>query len=215
MMHNGIPMQKESKANLIFVVVLIITMVPGVTMLIRRKLNGDRTTSALPDPVPYALAYNQPPPTPPGLQRMEPPFVRDWVSGIVRDKIGPDVRLLTVSNQPVVSDGYFTQAVALVPSADGGSDLWLLIWRDAPPPSDTDPQVTAPARDNAVASAVSLQPIDIPPDVRHALQSVGYIDPPPRTWLGRWHFAASAAPLGELKLLHSVGQPRSENLPLP
>lgn len=211
-------MKTESKANLIFVTILIILMVPGVFMLVRRKLNGDRTSAALPDPVPYALAYNQPPPTPPGLPRMEPPFVRDWVQQIVREKIGIDTSVLRNANEPIVSDAYFTQALSVTRHENGPSDIWLMIWRDAPTPSAGDPQIFLTPASAKPAASISIEPIDVPKDVRHALQGVGYIDPPPRVWLGHWQSSGDggnvAAPK-QIQIKHPLSTPAVETIPLP
>ena len=218
-------MKKESKANLIFVIVLIGTMIPGITMLVRKKLNGDHTSAALPDPVPYALAYNQPPPTPPGLPRMEPAIVRDWVQRVMREKIGIDTSMLRGPDGPVVSDAYFTQWISLqglIPpsgNAGGGADIWLLIWRDQPPATADDPKVASANRPDRFCDVVSLESLRVPVEVRHSLQSVGYIDPPQKVWLGRyrWHFGdyEGGGGIRSFKITHNVSQPREETLNLP
>jgi len=147
-------MKRENKINLIFVTVLILAMIPGITILIRRKLSGQGASAVMPDVPPFAVAYNQPPPYPPGLQRIEPLAVREWVRGVVGDKIGKDVPLLSNSQGAIVSDAFFTQAVAIVPQPNAGTDLWLLIWRDAPPPSKTDPAVGRTGGDDAAVKTV-------------------------------------------------------------
>ena len=204
-------MKRENKINLIFIIVLIAAMIPGLTILIRRKLSGQGASAVMPDVPPFAVAYNQPPPYPPGLQRIEPLAVREWVRSVVRDKIGKEIPLLSNSQGAIVSDAFFTQAVAVVQQPNNGTDLWLLIWRDAPPPSKTDPAVGRTGGDDAAVQ--SLTAIDVPLDVRHALQDVGYIDPPKHAWLGCYRFAGDQPPK-DITLAHRTGRPVTELLHL-
>ena len=217
-------MKKESKANLIFVSLLVCSMIPGIFMLVRKKLNGDMTSAALPDPVPFAVAYNQPPPFPPSLPRREPPVVREWVARLTQEKVGIDVSLMrSATGGPVVSDGYLTQSIAVdggLPTGHGGSiKLWLLIWRESPAITASDPVLSPVSYPENAARVISLEQLPVPKDVRHALQGVGYIDPPQKIWLGCYELQYSDVPgagmLNQIKIAHSSGQPRIEILNLP
>ena len=82
-------MKKDSKYNLIFLVILLAVMVPGAVMLFRKKLEPTARPMYLPDPVRQTLVYISPYETPPGMTRSSPPHTRDWVTQNAVELAGP------------------------------------------------------------------------------------------------------------------------------
>lgn len=185
-------MRKEARLNLIFFGILLVLLAPGFLILMRKKLSGTDEPNYLPDPIPHSTAYNQPLPVPPGLPRNEPPEATEWVNSLVREHVSPTARMLrTGTNQPVVSDAFRTQAIHVHHDGAAGRVV-LLVWDERP---SLEPRVQVEVGAEPAGTSESKRTmIDVPKKVRHALQRVGYVDPPEKVWLVDLGFTASAMP---------------------
>lgn len=173
-------MRKEVKLNLLFFGLLIPLMAPGFVILIKKKLNDPTKPSFGRESVPVSSAYNQPPPVNPRLPRVEPSEARQWVTQLVQDRLGTSTTLVRISNgsAPPMGDAFCTQLLTTTPS------LCLLLWTAREDVSASNPQVTLIAGDQrSTLAEVNAERVDVPKTVRHALQKVGYLDPPERVWL--------------------------------
>ncbi|HEX8323012.1 MAG TPA: hypothetical protein VF595_03785 [Tepidisphaeraceae bacterium] len=175
-------MTRELRANLIFFVCLVLFVSPGFLILMSRKLNGRDRPNDLPDPVPSAIAYVQPPPVPP-LPRIEPKPVRDWVRQLLQDRQGSDARMMRDADKAVVSDRFVTQLVSIAPAENGATRVALLIWDERSELATEQLRLTAEVGGRTIDAVVArTEPIDVTRRVRHALQDVGYVRPPEKVW---------------------------------
>src|SRR5439155_25260156 len=78
-------MTKESRYNLIFLAVLLALMLPGAVILFRKKLEPTLRPMSEPDPVPRTIAYVSNGTVPPGMRRVEPPHLAEWVDQVARE----------------------------------------------------------------------------------------------------------------------------------
>lgn len=165
-------MRKESRANVIFFLVLLVLIAPGFVILMRKKLSGPTDPAHLPTMIPHQAAYIQPDPIPPRAPRVEPAAVRSWVTQQLHDRVDPNASVVRdqTGAGPLVGDKFVTQIVHRV-----GGQLVLLIWRAEIEPLSFETKV-----DGASLGVPSVEWVDVPKDVRHSLQKVGYTDPPER-----------------------------------
>ncbi len=197
-------MSKELRANLIFLIILLVLIAPGFIILIRKKLAGSDQPNYMPDPVPHAAAFNQPPPVPPKVDRVEPTIVRAWVSNQVQERFDPKAALLRSADgtAPVMGDRYITQAAMISRSDAGNVRVALLVWDAAASVSKAPAKmsIVTPAGSMA-ADATDAFSVDVPKDVRHALQSVGFIDPPEKVlWVSGLFVTAPAGDVRSIAL---------------
>lgn len=198
-------MTREFRANLLFLVGLIILITPGFIILMNKKLSAmPGKSNALPDPVPYQIAYMQPLPAPP-VPRREPKAVRTWVRGLIAERLGEPAALAfdqSAATGPVISDQFVTQFLYLSPSTvSQPATITLLRWDDRVDLSAKSPGLQAEfAGGEAAFTQPTAQAIDMPKDIRHNLQNTGYIDPPGKIW---WVSFTGTVPenAGELKKL--------------
>jgi hypothetical protein len=197
-------MTREQRANLIFVSVLILLIAPGAYILLSKKLRGTSDPNFMPDPVSVSAAYNQPLPVQPGLPRVEPPEARQWIGNLLKDRIDPETSVLRdPSGGPVVTDSFRTQ-VAQLSRHDTLASAWLVVWDDRNDLTASQPAIVVyqgPARYQS--SGRNLERLDVPVTVRHALQKVGYLDPPKRIWLVQADFDAAAAKPDRIELIYA------------
>src|SRR5687767_258416 len=123
-------MKRETRYNLIFLAVLLALMLPGGVILFRKKLEPTVRPMYLPDPVPVAVAYLSPEPTPPGKTRVEPARTAEWVKTLARERgVG---RILRGSDElPLTSDKKTFQIVA-ARRVGHGVHISLIDWRETP-----------------------------------------------------------------------------------
>jgi hypothetical protein len=122
--------------------------------------------------IPHQAAYIQPPPIPPRVPRIEPPEVRAWVTRQLHDRINPNTSVARdiTGAGPVVGDRFVTQ---LVQASD--EQLALLIWSSGVEQASI--ALDAGDGPQLLAAAIATS-VDVPKNVRHALQQVGYVNPP-------------------------------------
>lgn len=176
-------MTREARANLIFVVCLVVLSTPGFLILMSRKLGGSTKPNDLPAPVPMETAYVQPPPAPPRLPRVEPPATRAWVQKLLSSRHGPDVPMVRAGGQPVTSDRFVTQLVGLSTGTDGAWEVALLIWDDRGEVATEAIDVSSQSAGRTTPGVIrQTEAVDVPRDVRRSLQDLGYARPPEKVW---------------------------------
>ncbi|MGC4032663.1 MAG: hypothetical protein QM754_13215 [Tepidisphaeraceae bacterium] len=210
-------MTRENRVNVIFLSVLALLMAPGFVILMSRKLSGGGGKSnARPDPVASAISYMQPLPAPP-VPRAEPRRIRDWVAGMIHERLGQDARTVrqdaSPDSLPVVSDRFVTQFAGFTKTAGGKTRLWLIVWEDAPDLHANPPMIEA---GGFTATARPPEIVDMPIEMRHSLQDTGWVDPPPRiAWLNA-DLPAEAASADSIALTrHVAGRDVVERITLP
>jgi hypothetical protein len=183
-------MTRETRANLIFLAVILAILTPGALILFRKKLAPTLKPMGMPEPVPTEIAYLSPLETPPGRKRIEPPHTAKWVESLVRERIGarrlsneflPVIRAQNSDGLPAVSDRKTFQVIATSEYANSMS-IWVLIWQPDPSPL-LDAQVKWHLRNSSTGETVTsraneTQRITVPPLVREELGEFGVLRPP-------------------------------------
>ena len=164
-------MTRELRYNLIFFGSLIVLMSPGFVILMNKKLSGRSEPNYMPNPLPSSIAYMQPPPFSPRMQRVEPTQAREWVTQLLKNS---SILARTPEDRPVMNDTSQVQLLARTPT--GGT---VLLW--APASLTQKPEVKIVDAPTSLTQSAEL--VDVPRPVRHAIQRAGYITPPFRLWL--------------------------------
>ena len=175
-------MKRETRANLIFIVVLLALMTPGVTMtLIRRWKEPGRTL--MPPPIREALAYIDRTAGPAKhMPRVVPPrlgsFVAQVTDRLIRMQSGLTSFVGDGKFAPVMSDDVMLQAVA-AGAHDEKYRVALIAWSGDFVPVQKLFRFEG-TRDGATVPGTmeSYEQQNMPIELRTELQSYGYILPP-------------------------------------
>lgn len=208
-------MRKEVKLNLLFIGILIVLMAPGIVIVMRKKLSGSSKPSYLPHDVPMSVAYNQPPPVPPRLPRVEPSEARQWVTQLLQERVGPNALLSRSEGgaAPVMGDAFVTQLLTVAPRESGWT-VCVMLWTERQDVSERNPTLTLiSSTGRPIVEHVSVERLDVPKLVRHSLQKVGYIRPPEKVWLLTGQAGPTNATPASLTV-RFAGQDAIENVPL-
>lgn len=121
-------MSKETKVNLIALVVLGVLLAPGAIILFNKKLDPEAAPMYLPSVLPPAFAYNDPWERPPHISRIIPRETGQWVRGVAEERMEGDrqVPIQWLSGAVSRGRGFELAAVATVPE---GYEVGLLVWR--------------------------------------------------------------------------------------
>jgi len=172
---------KESRYNLIFLAILLALLLPGAVILFRKKLEPTVRPMSEPDPVPRAIAYMSTGVVPPGMRRVEPPHVAEWVDALAREQLAKDggegetvIRPRDEYDLPLMSQDRSFQVIALR-QTDGNLVAWIVFW-NGKPASDDEVWTTGSA-DPAAAIADS-QVLSLPRLIRDELGENGVLMPP-------------------------------------
>lgn len=169
-------MQKEAKWNLVFLTILIVALIPGAVILVKKKLDPKSHRMGGPDPVRKTTAYIDPfPDLPDDFRRLVSPGAEEWTGSIVKQR---SRMRLSYKGQPVVSEARQFEVLSFTRNPQG-IELIALIWNL--------PEGRKPARINAKA-AVGNEPVEplelthetltIPANLREEFRSAGFIKPP-------------------------------------
>ena len=178
-------MTRETRLNLIFLIVVLAILTPGAVILFRKKLQPTLKPMGMPEAVQREVAYLSPAPTPPGKKRVEPPQLARWVETVVRDRIG-DPRALDESwrkiqrpvdpdGLPLMSDKKTFQLVAAEP-LESEIRLWLILWDHDPAREEIWSVKLADTAEKF--RIIDTRPIEIPDIVRQELGETGITRPP-------------------------------------
>lgn len=167
-------MKKEARYNTIFIVLLLAISLPGIVMLVRKKLNQPPRPSrgALAAPVRTDVVYVDPLPQGPRLTQFVPPLTRQWVAG----------QSPLVARQPsdnVINSTARSFELIGIDRAGGRVTLTLLLW-DPRLPREAQGlgfALVGPAgtREGAIQS---LDTVLVPEPVLEELRNSGYLTPP-------------------------------------
>jgi hypothetical protein len=173
-------MTKETRSNLIFLAIVIVVLLPGAILLVRKKMSPDARRADLPDPVPRTVTFMDPQPLPPGMRRVAPPKTTQWFATLVREKVGNQAvtELIDSDGLPLMSDDKTFQ-LAAVREESGATRIWLASWD----PTDADFFRGARwtlATNERVTEGVgkAFEQIEIPDRVRDELGENGLLKPP-------------------------------------
>jgi hypothetical protein len=193
-------MKREVRNNLIFLGVLLVLMAPGAVILFNKKSTPGERPIGSPDPVRQTTAYMDPYP-PETTERLAPVKTLQWIGGVATEGF-PGNRLTRPTESPAVnapsqasrgsgnvgSASPFERAMvgstqAQVMSrgrwfqviARGGGLVRVIIWDQDADPAKGRLAALADGEDSEIV-ATTRKPL--PKDIRHDLQSVGFVLPP-------------------------------------
>lgn len=190
-------MTRETRANLIFIVIFLLISAPGLVMLVKKKMETGRPPLWLPVPARQSVVYIDPIDAPPTLRRLTPALTAAWVADLVRNRFGAAVVPMTTNGdatEPVMSTNRLAQLVA-DESTPSGRRVALLVWnlpRDANN-VQIDLRAATSSADSIETLAISdltAEPIGLPRAVKRDLQDSGIPAPPFKVW---WVTAAVPA----------------------
>lgn len=205
-------MKRETRLNLLFLVVFLVLSLPGAVILFRKKLDPAASRMDQPDAMLRQMPYMAPPPVPPGVRWMVPPATRAWLDELTRQKAGTPMASAVVGGpewEPIISADHRLQVMSVVPGQDATTAA-LLVWHGA---TSTDPasyplQVQIGSRDEQ-GTIASIEAVPIPANVRKELVSLGYAHPPTQVlWLrAHWPGDLAAGQTVHLDLMGSGNPP--------
>lgn len=168
---NGV--KRETRANVIFIVVLLAATVPGGIIVFKRKLDPSAPTNALPESRRTNLVYISPMDAP-ELQRYVPELTGRWVEQLAADHGYSHVAM--EDELPIVSSRRGVQWIG-VKSTESGKDAALVVWDDAVRSAD-EVVVSANGADGSALKIKEFDRIPIPENVRKELVYGGFPKPP-------------------------------------
>ena len=187
---------KETRYNLIFIVLLFAMMLPGAVILFRKKMQPAARPMFEPDPVRKSLAYISPQELPPGMTRVVPPHVREWTTSLMVDRAGAVAdRPRDADGMPLMSDRRMFEVLGIATRADGRARVWALWWTAAP--KDFQWVVTSSGKSSDVNVARS-ENLAVPPLVRDELGEAGVLQPPKSVALQELDLSAAPSPPWQL-----------------
>src|SRR5690242_16988642 len=116
-------MRRETRANLLFLVIFLIVSVPGAVILFKKKMDPAAPPLFMPDYVKTKLPYMAPQRTPDSVVRYVPELTGQWVQQLT--KAHGITSVLMRGHVPVESDDRIVQLIDL-----NRDQLALLIWAD-------------------------------------------------------------------------------------
>ncbi len=195
-------MTKETRANLIFVAVLIVLLLPGAIILVNKKMQpGEKGLFYLPTARPHQAAYNDPLHKP-GEERVVPPEAISWLNEIsasqtrdgaktLRGKISDKrvFELLTI-NQP--DDSITPDTVPFLITAH---------WQTQATPNLKACKLVLERKvaGSSKPATYPLQPIEtrtvaVPDQVLEALRDLHYVVPPRQIIIVTWDWPVDESP---------------------
>src|SRR4051812_6702875 len=178
-------MRRETRANLLFLLIFLGISLPGAVILFKKKLDPTATPLGMPDFVRKRLPYMVPLPTPDDqVLRVVPPLTGEWVAGLARDRAG-GAAVLTRGPLPVTSRDRIVQLVAMTEEKAAATTAYLLAWEGGYGEEAARYRVTATSAGETIPGrVVSATAISMPTPVKRELMSGGYIKPSANvTWI--------------------------------
>lgn len=164
-------MTRETRINLIFIVVLVVLLLPGGIMLFRAKLDPNARRMFKPDVIRPDSVYINYDDHRPSTPRIVPPLTGQWVQQQAQRLLHPDVRPRLYWLKGIASENYRFELAAMASSAETGSFLAVLTW---------DPKMVEPVFtiDGQPVTLINHFTIEVAPKVREELQNEGFVQPP-------------------------------------
>lgn len=179
-------MQKEAKWNAIFLTILIIILIPGAVILVRKKLDPNSRRMGEPDPVRKTTAYIDPFDVPDTFRRLVPPKAEAWTASLLP---AGAATTLNYKGTPVVSEARQFEVLTFTRNAKGVA-FTALIWNlpDGKPALEVKAKA-AVGKDAIDPLELRHESVAIPKEVRDELRYAGFIKPPFTAELVKVQFA--------------------------
>ncbi len=185
-------MTRETRLNVVFIVLFLAASVPGGVMLFLKKLDPAEAPMYLPKPVRKTLAAVDPTPAPAHVERVIGPVTVRWLDRAsmlpaVQAGGATDERSGTPAGEPLRASEILTsvrRSFQLLRHAWDGDRLAVeaVLWEPElfAAGADETPYVTldGPVIDAVPGKVVAGEVVEVPLDVRRELQSQGFVNPP-------------------------------------
>jgi hypothetical protein len=168
-------MTRETRYNLIFLVVILAILIPGGIKLFRKKLDPNATMMYLPDPVAVESAYIDSDQSNPRTKRIVPPVTSGWISQFTEQQWPEGLPWSSVVRHRGIVSQKRTFEAAASSDADGRRHAGLVLWNDKAVDILASVRATWGGKEAKVTPGAV---VSVPKDVRHELQSLGYVRPP-------------------------------------
>ncbi len=174
-------MTRETRYNLIFLVVILAILIPGGIKLFRKKLDPTATMMYLPDPVAVQSAYIDSNLSNPRTRRIVPPLTSGWIAQVAEQQWPDSIAWPSVvRHRGIVSEKRTFEAVASS-DAEGKRHAGLVLWNSKAVDILASVRATWGGKDAKVTTG---SVVSVPRDVRKELQALGYVQPPePIAWV--------------------------------
>lgn len=170
-------MSKESRANLIFVVLFVLISIPGLIMLVRKKMDPERGPMWMPPAMYSGLVYIDTIDAPPNIKRFVPARTAAWVRDLVRERFGvtaPPTITVDGEDQPVMSDDRLAQLIGLE-TREGKTRIAVLFWNL---PRESTPTSIQILQEDVALNDTKTESIEVPQEIKRDLQESGIPAPP-------------------------------------
>jgi hypothetical protein len=195
-------MKRETRANLIFIVLLVAATVPGGIMLVKKKLKAGANSGGMmmSDAVRRETAYMDPLPLP-GFIRHVPPKTIAWVGQLA--DVAPH-------QEPILSERR-TFEVAKIVQASQGWDATVLIWNTRPLDNQEPNSVLIVNGQDVAGELLESKQLSLPREIDNELRDMGFINPPKQIVLAKFHYPTGETPsalslLGESARIDSLNR---------
>lgn len=213
-------MNRETRANLILIVVVLAVLIPGAVIVVRKKYDPAIKPMGRPDGVRRHMVFIDPTPAPPGMRRMMPAVTAAWVNDLSLSRLGVPMRrevldaeptppsatgnpgavAADAAGRPIMSSDRLAQLVAVRMIGEESMDLGLLVWNLPRGTERAGLQVKVGPLGWSGADApepeallVTTELIPVPPEVKKDLEYSGLPAPPQQVL---WGVARVAPPPG-------------------
>jgi hypothetical protein len=195
--------RSETRANVIFLAVLMALTLPGAIILFRKKLEPGARPMGAPDPVRRSTPYMDPAPVAGPVSRVVPPRTARWVASLAHLYCPSWI----IPPAPVMSEHRSFELIgdSRTPTT---RTITLLCWDETLSADFSHLKFTSPA--STPVQTVHAELIPLPPQVRKELQEAGWPRPPHQVPVIQICWPPSLTP-DPIRL--SVGRPSGSNDP--
>lgn len=174
----------ERRANLLFISIMLVAVVPGAIMLTLRKMRSPGGNT-FPPAVHHQIVFMDPTAGRSDVQlRVVPRQFGHWIESVVarRSLMAGDAELLVRSSgwQPIVSQERNLQLVAMK-NAPGEQVFMLFVWDQNCVPMSENYNITQSGKSSRSSLKIDAMATELlPSEIRSELQGYGFIKPPMR-----------------------------------
>jgi hypothetical protein len=170
-------MNRETKLNIIALVVVLALLFPGAVILVKKKMRPALRPAWIPDPVRHTMAYMVPGELPPGMDRVNPERTAAWIRTLRRDRSMSDIELPLAANAlPAISEQKTFQLMGCKSETDAVR-VAILSWTDRQNEPALNWSLRTPTETLAPTS-IHSESIELPDLIRQELGENGLLLPP-------------------------------------
>ena len=170
-------MRRETRFNLIFLIVFILVALPGAVILFRKKMDPTAHRLDQPDPVLHRLPYMVPPPAPPDIKWIVPDKTQAWVESLTAPAPTLSSGPPGPQWEPVISPDHLLQVLSVAP-APVETAIVLLFWTDMGAGSPAPELFSVTVDKTGKARVAEVKSVELPREVRRELVMGGFVRPP-------------------------------------